>query len=169
MRHLPIPIIAFLTLEVILKKWMIIFSLFVISQFTYGEEIDLTKFGQSYFKAWKATQSPYAKKKDLEHYLSFLADDVGHQHIPYDNDDSRLPSGKQDIRKGMTFFLGSHQTYSAKLNNVIPAHNAVVITYMTSSSGIHPQTGEKMSLNYATMEVLEIENGKVSVIRKYEE
>lgn len=134
-----------------------------------AEITDLSEFGKSYFSAWAATQSPNATQSDLEHYLSFLADDVGHQHLPYASDDSRHPSGKADMRKGMLVYLGAHSEYSAQLHQVIPAHNAVVITYSTSSSGIHPQTKKEVKLNYDTMEVLEIEEGKVSVIRKYED
>lgn len=134
-----------------------------------SKETDLTELGKAYFAAWKATQAPNATKQDIEHYLSFLTRDVGHQHLPYDSDDSRLPAGKQNMLEGMSFYLGAHLAYEAKLHQIIPAHNVVVITYSTVSSGVHPQTKEIVKSEYSTMEVLEIENGKVSVIRKYEE
>lgn len=140
---------------------------FALSGLVEAGEINLEDFAKSYFKAWQASQSPNAAKKDLEHYLSFLADDVGHQHLPYDPDDSRSPVGKEQFRKGMTYYLGTHTSYSAKLDNVVTGHNVIVITYSTSSSGKHPQTGQVMNQSYDTMEVLEIENEKVSVIRKY--
>lgn len=134
-----------------------------------AEEFDLTEFGKSYFAAWKATQAPDATQKDIEHYLSFLKEDVGHQHLPYASGDSRIPTGKQDMRNGMAYYLGAHTKYSAKLNEIIPAYNVVVIKYLTLSSGVHPQTKEVVSQSYDTLEVLEIEDGKVSVIRKYSE
>jgi len=132
-------------------------------------DTDLSELGNRYFAAWAATQLPDATEKDLEHYLSFLKADVAHQHLPYDSDDSRSPDGRESIRKGMMFYLGSHSAHEATLKQVIPAHNAVAITYTTSSKGIHPQTNDLIELHYSTMEVLEIENGKVAVIRKYEE
>ena len=132
-------------------------------------ETGLSELGNRYFSAWAATQSPDATEKDLEHYLSFLKADVAHQHLPYDSDDSRLPDGKESIRKGMLFYLGSHSEYEATLKQVIPAYNAIAITYTTSSKGVHPQTNELIELHYSTMEVLEIEDGKIAVIRKYEE
>ena len=141
----------------------------LVSPLVSAEETDLTALGKSYFKAWKATQQPSATKQDLEHYLTFLTENVGHQHLPYDNDDERVASGKSDMRKGMTYYLGAHSTYSAQLKQVVPGYNVVAITYSTTSSGIHPQTKEVMHQRYDTMEVLEIENGKVSVIRKYSE
>jgi hypothetical protein len=65
----------------------------------------------------------------------------GHQHLPYDSDDTRSPEGKNNMREGMSHYLGAHTEY----------------------------TGELISDSYRTLEVLEIENGKVSVIRKYSE
>ncbi len=156
-------------LEIVLKKLFLCFFVWTFTQSVQAAEIDLNQFAKSYFEAWKATQFPKATPQDIENYLSFLTNDVGHQHLPYASDDSRLPSGKDDMRKGMSFYLGAHQTYSAKLNQIIPAHNVVIIRYSTSSSGIHPQTKELVELNFEMMEVLEIENGKVSVIRKYDE
>jgi hypothetical protein len=84
-----------------------------------ADEFDAELFAHSYFSAWTATQKPDATEKELEHYLGFLAEDVGHQHLPYDIDDSRSPE--------------------------------------------EPIT----SMNYNSLEVLEIEHGKVSMIRKY--
>ncbi|WP_076537668.1 nuclear transport factor 2 family protein [Shewanella sp. UCD-KL21] len=151
-------------------KRLFLFLLFLsVSMSINADEIDLTEFGKSYFSAWKATQTPNATKQDLEHYLSFLKDDIGHQHLPYAPDDSRLSDGKNSMRNGMSYYLGSHVDYSAELLQVVPSYNVVVITYSTKSSGIHPQTKEMMHQSYDTMEVLEIEDGKVSVIRKYSE
>ena len=150
-------------------KRLLLLLCIMLSQSIYADELDLTAFAKSYFSAWKATQAPNATQEDIEHYLSFLKEDVGHQHLPYASDDSRLPTGKVDMRKGMTYYLGAHKQYSATLNQVVPAYNVVVITYSTQSSGVHPQTQEIVNQRYDTMEVLEIEDGKVSVIRKYSE
>lgn len=150
------------------RLYLFLISLSISLSLSAGE-VDLTEFGKSYFSAWKATQAPNATKQDIQHYLSFLKDDVGHQHLPYDPDDSRLPDGKESMRNGMSFYLGAHTDYSAELYQVVPAYNVVVINYSTKSSGVHPQTKEVMHQSYDTMEVLEIEDGKVSVIRKYSE
>lgn len=152
-----------------MKKVFLLLSFISVFLPVVAEELDLTEFGKSYFAAWKATQAPNATQKDIEYYLSFLKEDVGHQHLPYVSDDSRVPSGKEDMRNGMAYYLGAHTEYSAKLNEIIPAYNVVVIKYLTQSSGIHPQTKEVINQSYDTMEVLEIEDGKVSVIRKYSE
>jgi ketosteroid isomerase-like protein len=134
-----------------------------------AEEFNPDKFANDYFNAWVATQSPTATKHDLENYLSFLAEDVGHQHLPYDPDDSRSSTGKKDIREGMSYYLGAHTEYEGRLISHTEGHNVVVIKYESSSKGIHPQTKEEVSQQHLTVEVLEIENGKVSVIRKYSE
>ena len=134
-----------------------------------AEEFNSEKFAKDYFDAWTATQSPTATNENLEHYLSFLKDDVGHQHLPYDLDGSRSPDGKENMREGMSYYLGGHSEYSGKLISHTDGHNVIVLKYETSAKGIHPQTKELITLNFLTLEVLEIEDGKVSVIRKYSE
>ncbi|MBL4660115.1 MAG: hypothetical protein JKY19_07145 [Alcanivoracaceae bacterium] len=134
-----------------------------------AQEFNPQKFAKGYFNAWLATQSPNATKENIEHYLTFLADDVGHQHLPYDPEDTRSPDGKSKMRKGMNYYLGSHTEYEGKLISLTDGYNVIVIKYQTSLKGIHPQTKQVIAQNYLTIEVLEIENGKVSVIRKYSE
>jgi hypothetical protein len=144
------------------------FSFLLISTFTVNAEtFDPEKFANDYFNAWSATQSPSATKKDVEHYLSFLTDDVGHQHYPYDSDDSRAEDGKSAMRKGMTYYLGAHTKYTSKLISYSFDYNVVVIKYSSMSSGVHPQTKQEMTINDTTLEVLELEGGKVSLVRKY--
>jgi len=133
------------------------------------ENLDSKRFAESYFDAWSATQSPQANTKDIERYLGFLADNVGHQHLPYDPDSDRDPEGKSKMREGMTYYMGAHMEYKSKLTTIISGFNVVVIKYDTYAKGKHPQTGEVIEQSYDTVEVLELENGKVTVIRKYSE
>lgn len=132
-------------------------------------EINLDVFGQKYFDLWVATQAHNAAKEDIDHYLNLLVADVGHQHLPYDSDDSRDLDGKKSMRKGMLYYLGGHTEHSATLTSITTGHNVIVIKYDTISKGVHPQTKKEVEFSYDTTEVLEIEAGKVSVIRKYSE
>ena len=149
---------------------MIFVAFFSTSLWADESKIDLKHFAQKYFETMVATQSPNATKKELENYLALLADDVGHSHLPWETDDSRLPDGKEAMRKGMTFYLGSHTEYHAELLDVfIFNHSAIAIRYRNSAKGIPPQNNQAISYTQTMMEVLEIENGKVAVIRKYHE
>ncbi|WP_394495852.1 nuclear transport factor 2 family protein [Shewanella sp. ENK2] len=130
-------------------------------------EFDYQAFTQDYFEAWKGSQKPDATKEDLEHYLSFLTDDVGYQHLPWSDDDSRQPDGKAALRKGMTYYLASHDEYSAKLTNQAYGHNVIMIEFHTVAKGVHPDNGQVTHHDNGSFEVLEIDNGKVSVIRHY--
>lgn len=132
-------------------------------------EFDPEAFARTYFQAWTATQSPTATEADIEAYLSLLADNVGHQHLPYDPDDSRAPDGKQKMREGMNYYRGAHTEYTGTLTGTSFGYNVIVIQYDTFSKGVHPQTGQEVESRRSTLEVLEIEDGKVSVIRKYSE
>jgi hypothetical protein len=152
-----------------MKNCILIFAILFASTSTAGE-FDLKKFAHTYFDTWVLTQAANATTKDMENYLALLADDVGHSHLPWYSDDSRLADGKESFRKGMTFYLAAHTEYKAELLDVFTFNSsAVAIRYRSSSKGIHPQTKEYFSDTEVMMEVLEIENGKVAVIRKYHE
>jgi hypothetical protein len=151
-------------------RYIVIFFTFLLSTSAVANEVDLKEFAQTYFNTMVATQAPGATKNDLENYFSLLTDDVGHSHLPWEKDDSRLPDGKEAMRKGMSFYLGAHTEYNAELLNVFVFNNsAIAIRYRNSAKGIHPQNKQALSYTQVMMEVLEIENGKVAVIRKYHE
>ena len=129
-------------------------------------EFDAEQFVVDYLSARTATQQPNATSVDIEHYLSFLAEDVGYQHLPYNDDDSRNPDGKSDMREGMTYYLGKNKSFSAELVNFTNGFNVVAIQY----KGVHEyqREGEALTVeDYSALDVLELENGKVTVIREY--
>ncbi|MFQ3196135.1 MAG: hypothetical protein ACI9N3_002978 [Colwellia sp.] len=155
-----------------MKKWSLISFLFACSLSAWADEskLDLKVFAQQYFDAMVASQAPNATTKELENYLALLVDDVGHSHLPYVTDDSREADGKISMRKGMTFYLGAHTEYQAELLDVfIFNYSAIAIRYKNSAKGIHPQNNQPIAYVQTMMEVLEIEKGKVAVIRKYHE
>ncbi len=155
-----------------MKKMFLMLCSLLISTTVFASEskIDLKEFAQQYFDTMVASQAPNATKKELEDYLALLTDDVGHSHLPYVIDDSRLEDGKQAMRKGMTFYLAAHTQYSAELLDVfIFNHSAIAIRYKNSAKGIHPESKQDIAYTQTMMEILEMENGKVAVIRKYHE
>lgn len=156
-----------------MKSWLFALLFFVFSMSVVAEDerkFDLKQFAQVYFSTMVSTQAPNATEKELEAYLALLTDDVGHAHLPYVTDDSRSPDGKQAMRNGMTFYLGAHTEYQAELLDVfIFNDSAVAIRYKDSAKGFHPQLKKAFSFTQTMMELLEIENGKVAVIRKYHE
>jgi hypothetical protein len=159
-------------MEFPMKKYLFIaLSIFLsASLFANEEKVDLKELAQTYFDRMVATQLPNATEKELENYLELLTDDVGHSHLPWVIDDSRLSDGKEAMRKGMTFYLGAHTEYNAELLNVFTFnHSAIAIRYKNYAKGIHPQNKQLIEYSQVMMEVLEIENGKVAVIRKYHE
>ena len=133
-------------------------------------KVDLTAFANDYFEKMVASQAPNASKEDLEAYLALLVDDIGHSHIPWDNDDSRLADGKVMMRKGMTYYLGAHTEYKAEILNLfIFNDSAIAIRYRHQAKGIHPSNKQHTEYDRIMMEVLEMEGNKVAVIRKYHE
>lgn len=137
----------------------------------YAEKpLDLNAFAQQYYKTMTATQAPNAGAKELEAYLALLTDDIGNQHIPYQPDDSRIPDGKKQMRKGMSFYLGAHTLFESTLLNTFVFNNTgFAIRYKSHAKGIHPQSKQPIEYTSTMMEVIEVENGKVAMIRKYHE
>jgi len=132
-----------------------------------NSKTDLNKFAQNYFNAWNKTQMPNATKQDLENYLIFLNKDVAYQHIPYNITDERNPDGKEVLRKGMTKWLGSSKGYSATLQKIIVGYKVIIIKYIAKIKSHNPKTGKTKEIIRDNVEVLELDNNKVSIIRKY--
>lgn len=153
-------------------KLLLTLGLVFVTTFSVNAEeaFDLKAFAQHYYKTMTATQRPNATEKELEAYLSLLTDDVGSQHIPYQLDDSRTADGKELMRKGMSFYLGAHTHYESELlNTFIFNDSGFAIRYKNHAKGIHPQSKQPIEYTSVMMEVLEVENGKVAMIRKYHE
>jgi hypothetical protein len=151
-------------------KGLLLILSFAFSLSVSASDIDLEKFAKIYFKTMVATQAPNATKIDLENYFALLTDDIGHSHLPWVTDDTRSPDGKEAMRKGMLFYLGAHTEHSAELLDVFIFNNsAIAIRYKNSAKGIHPESKQAIAYTQTMMEVLEMENGKVAVIRKYHE
>lgn len=146
--------------------WMA--GLTFLSTSTLADDFDYDAFVKAYFDAQVMTQQPNATEKDLEHYLSFLTDDVGNQHFPNAPDDSREPDGKKMMRKGMGRYLGVHTEYKAELIDYQYGFNAVSIKHKFEAKGKRAD-GSEFSYSKIALDVLELENGKVSVIRRYSE
>ena len=134
-----------------------------------SDKQELITFAELYFERWSASQQPNATKDDIDKYLSLLSADVGHQHLTYSPDDTRAEGALMRMREGMAYYLGSHSSYEASLMSVMVDFNVVIIQYQTKSAGIHPQTKEMIKQSYSTVEVLEMDSGKISTIRKYSE
>lgn len=139
-----------------------------VTPLSFADTSQGTGFAERYFAAWVATQQPNAQPEHLEAYLALLTDDVGYQHLPYAADDSRAPDNKARMRKGMTYYLGSHSAFDAELTQVTEGVNVLTLAYRAAAKGVHPDTGKAHAYDHEVLVVLELDNGKVSVIRQYD-
>lgn len=133
-----------------------------------SESPQLWRLAHDYFERFNKTQQPTSTVQDVEYYLELLADDVGFQHLPWRTGDTRKPTGKETLRKGMKHWLGGKVSYDARLLDVLIAYDLVVIKY-ESILVLPLEEGKTKTIVRRNTETLEIENGKVSVIRKYGE
>ncbi|GAB57351.1 hypothetical protein [Rheinheimera nanhaiensis] len=72
------------------------------------------------------------------------------------------------MRQGMSRYLGVHSEYQAEMIDYQYGYNAVSIKYRFSAKG-KIADGSDFSYSKFALDVLELENGKVSVIRRYSE
>lgn len=139
--------------------------LWLSSAFT-ADEPDLTQLAQRYFETRLASQQPGASAQDLEAYLALLSEDVGYEHKPHrlleDSD-----GGKPGMREGMTYYLGKNEAYDAELISIAVGHNAFAIQYSGTHKFRRGGEGPVITKQFNAMDVLEVEDGKVSIIREY--
>jgi len=135
-----------------------------------GDTTALEELALTYFDAKVATQQPDATPEDLETYLILLTDDIGYEHKPYrllEEGRAETEDGKQRMREGMTYYLGGNEKFTATLENIAVGFNAIAIQY----SGVHEYRrggeGPILTAQYTAMEVLEVVDGKISIIREY--
>jgi hypothetical protein len=132
----------------------------------FAGELNLEHLAKEYFHTRLATQQPGATEADLEAYLALLSDDVGYEHKPY-----RLlgegGGGKQGMREGMTYYLGKNEGYDAKLVSIAIGHNALAIQYKGTHVYRRGGEGPILTKHFNAMDVLEIEDGEISIIREY--
>ncbi len=131
-----------------------------------AEESNLEHLAQKYFQAKLATQQPNASEADLEAYLDLLSEHVGYEHKPY-RPLGEVEGGKQRMRKGMTYYLGKNERYDAELVSIAIGHNAFAIQYKGTHVFRRGGDGPILTEHFNTMDVLEVEGGKVSIIREY--
>ncbi|MEP1448810.1 MAG: nuclear transport factor 2 family protein [Paraglaciecola sp.] len=144
----------------------LVVTFFSSSALASSEPFDYDNFVEQYYRAMTNTQLPKASNEDLEFYLSFLTEDVGNQHLPNAPDDSRAPDGKALMRKGMSRYLGAHSEYQGKIVEYFVGHNVVALKHTFAAKGLRAD-GSEFSYSKEVLDVLELENGKVSVIRRY--
>lgn len=132
-----------------------------------ADTFDARAFSEDYFIKWVDSQMPNAESQELEAYLRLLTEDVALQHLPYDLTDTREAGGKQVIREGMTYWLGANTLYQVDLIDTTIGQNVIILKYEATIELADPATGEKTALKRNSIDVLELDEGKVSIIRKY--
>jgi hypothetical protein len=149
-----------------MKQFIIIF-IFAMFSISYAESASNKPLVKQYFEAWVASQQPDASIKDLEHYLSFLSEDVAWQHLPYAKSDERKAGGKETLKQGMLNWLGNHHSYSAELIRVENNQHFMIIEFRSVAQAID-SSGEKAMIRRHYLDVLELDENRVAIVRRYD-
>ena len=148
------------------KTVTVLLVFFWFSANIHAEEPNLEQLAQTYFQARLATQQPGASETDLEAYLALLSENVGYEHKPYSLL-GETNGGKQRMREGMTRYLGKNEAYDAELVSIATGHNAFSIQYKGTHVYRRGGEGPILTKHFNAMDVLEVEGGKISIIREY--
>lgn len=150
-------------------KKMIAFVLLVLaSTGVYGEEVDLDNFARQYFSAFVDFQLPEANSDVLDKYLDYLAVDVGHTHMPFRKDDTKYADGRDRYRKDLLSMMGKNKKLKAKLLEVrVFNTTAVALRFELSATYVDTDKDIVSPWSFVLTDILEIEDGKVSMIRRY--
>jgi len=70
------------------------------------------------------------------------------------------------MREGMSRYLGIHTNYKANIIEYLIGDNVIALKHKFSAKGLRAD-GSEFSYSKMVLDVLELEKGKVSVIRRY--
>ena len=152
----------------VLFRAIFFFLIFVMASLAHAESSAVESHIDGYFSAWQKSQQPYASRADLEHYLTFLTEDAAWQHLPYATSDERISGGKEKIRQGMIRWLGSHESYHAELIKAHESAHFIILEFISEATIKNANTGKIETIKRHYLDVLELENSKVAVMRRYD-
>lgn len=152
-----------------MKKLSLLFSLLLTSFLAIGNgglsELELRAKAEAFIEAKNARQQPQTTKKDIEHFLSLLADEFVDEHVKF----NVTVTSKDELRKGMTLKLQDKVHYSnVKIDQMMVGSNVVFVKY-TESAKVEPSHMDK-AVEYSSTNIVSLEfdsKGLIKHIRRH--
>lgn len=127
--------------------------------------INLEEKTVQFIMAKNARQQPNSAVSDIDHFLSFLADEFVDEHVKF----NVTVTSKAELRKGMISKLEDKVYYcSISIDEMMTGHNVTFVKY-TESAKVKPSHLEKV-IEYSSVNIMSLEfdeNGLIKHIRRH--
>ena len=122
---------------------------------------DLVK---SFIAAYEAAHQPKATDKDLDHYFSFMSDDIVDEHVAY----RVISKGKDKPRKNLKAYALRTVSWTETIESIILGSETAVVAVITDSK--YYKNDKLKHFVGRTLWVLEFnEQGLINYIRRYQD
>ena len=152
-----------------MKKWVITLLVSSLSFVAHAQsplsEAQLKEKAQAFIAAKNARQQPDSDVADIEHFLSFLADDFVDEHIKF----NVTVTSKDELRKGMVNKLQDKVYFSnISIEQMMFGRNVAFVKYKEHAK-VKPSHLDR-EVEYTSRNILSLEfadNGLIKHIRRH--
>ncbi|WP_226877136.1 hypothetical protein [Microbulbifer hainanensis] len=139
-------------------------STIAVGKETLSEAV-LKQKAEAFIQAKNARQQPGTTEKDIDHFISFLADDFMDEHVKF----NVTVTDKAELRKGMIFKMKDKVFFSdIKIDQMMFGRNVVFVKY-TEHAKVKPSHMDKV-VEYTATNVMSLEfndEGLIKHIRRH--
>ena len=142
----------------------IIFSLSALADETLPESV-LKQKAEAFIQAKNARQQPNTTVEDIDHFISFLADEFIDEHLKF----NVTMTSKEELRQGMIAKMKDKVIFSEiKIDQMMIGSNVVFVKY-TEHAKVKPSHMDKV-IEYTSTNIMSLEfgdNGLIKHIRRH--
>ncbi len=143
---------------------LIIFSLTAFADETLSES-ELKQKAEAFIQAKNARQQPNTTVEDIDHFISFLADEFIDEHLKF----NVTTTSKEELRQGMIAKMKDKVIFSEiKIDQMMFGRNVVFVKY-TEHAKVKPSHMDKV-IEYTSTNIMSLEfgdNGLIKHIRRH--
>ncbi|MFU2508251.1 nuclear transport factor 2 family protein [Pseudoalteromonas sp. ASV78] len=143
---------------------LIIFSLSALADETLPESV-LKQKAEAFIQAKNARQQPNTTVEDIDHFISFLADEFIDEHLKF----NVTMTSKEELRQGVIAKMKDKVIFSEiKIDQMMIGSNVVFVKY-TEHAKVKPSHMDKV-IEYTSTNIMSLEfddNGLIKHIRRH--
>lgn len=152
-----------------MKFVITLISLFFFSLTAFADEklseSELKQKAEAFIQAKNARQQPNTTIEDIDHFISFLADEFIDEHLKF----NVTITSKEELRKGMIAKMKDKVIFSEiKIDQMMFGRNVVFVKY-TEHAKVKPSHMDKV-IEYTSTNIMSLEfgdNGLIKHIRRH--
>ena len=152
-----------------MKFVITLISLFFSSLTAFADETlsesELKQKTEAFIQAKNARQQPNTTVEDIDHFISFLADDFIDEHLKF----NVTMTSKEELRQGMIAKMKDKVIFSEiKIDQMMFGRNVVFVKY-TEHAKVKPSHMDKV-IEYTSTNIMSLEfgdNGLIKHIRRH--